>query len=515
MDAHLGLKRDLLEAALTHARGVYRGLSMEQVVRDPHDQPATRGPMPAAFGAAGARGAGVGNLSASGPPWPQLPPRVGDSFSEGALEILVDIYVSAGIHSAAPGRSCDHNDKSTCSLWRIQMSLPSKVVLRVEQVQSPSDDTGGGCPGGRSHVQPAVRRDGARYAWQRNCLDTNGDSLSSAIVETGLPIPFVPDPTINIVDETTVFDDHIMYPNWYSDDILLMSASTTRQVVYWVYDWTGARVKTTGYGMAGPAHADKDYSDPHSHPSPTYSGAPGSPRVVTFGGDRAVGEHTPRVTDILGGSEEPFLLPGTWPSQPNELAECHHPAWSPEGDRILCTRYQHAEEYKGGFDATPASTTYGLRRLFQFESDGAGSWVPSGSLGGEPGALVEPLTGTEFDSIPEPGSGLFPPRENGDIKSGGCRTYVWKFAEWCVRERFLVATVYCTTGVDWDTSEEAIHSRVVLIDTNDTSTAAAYTDLTSILEDYLNSIWNVFPRGFLSGFFGSCGPSPDLPFGGA
>lgn len=187
-----------------------------------------------------------------------------------------------------------------------------------------------------------------------------------------------------------------------------------------------------------------------------------------------------------------------------------HPAWSPSGEKILCTRYQDAEEVIANHLVVPpiGTVTYGLRRLFVFEWDGSG-WVPSGAdAEGVAGALVEVLVDAAFDRISVDSSGvalgLFPPRADDDPSGAGCATYVWKFAEWCASERFVVSTVYCTDNAQ--AGDVALHSRVVLIDTLTSGAADGYTDLISVIEDATG-----VSRGTYSGAFAACATVPDDP----
>ena len=193
--------------------------------------------------------------------------------------------------------------------------------------------------------------------------------------------------------------------------------------------------------------------------------------------------------------------------------ECHHPAWSPDGTRILCTRYQAAEHIIGDTQTVGVTVNYDVRRLYQFEWDGT-RWVRyrgTTFLAPAPGAMVEALTGSEFNLITRDTGGttlgLFPPRTDDGKLAEGCGAYVWKFAEWCASSRYLVATVYCT---DNSSSEEGIplNSRVVLIDTENTGSHLGYTDLVTIIEYWLDAGGTTY-LGTYSGVFSTCTPVTD------
>lgn len=516
MDKHQRFLRDVNEATARRARDEVRGLTRAEVLRGMYEPAGLLDELPAAFGAQGALGGTIAPLMPGGPP--PLAWEPDDLTGADRLDRIVDIYISAGPHGdplAANGSpSCDPNDATTCALWRIQMRLVSKEVVSVEQLQGTGADSledAGLCPGGHSNLQPAASPDGTRYAWQRTCLGPWPlPPLSSTILETAAPPTYGPGGPATTVTTSAKL---LMYPNWYNSAVITWSVGSGANhphTLFWGYAWGKSWGSTSGgIGADGTSHLDMSYSDPHSHSAPTYLGATGAPRVATFGGLVADNQRTPRVTSLGGGDEEPFDVPADWGGPGQDVPECHHPAWNPRGDRILCTRYQHAEDDLEGFTDDGAATEYGLRRLYLFESNGEGHWIPSDDvLPGEAGALVQRLTDKEFNSIPGKGTNLFPPRYDTSTHSGGCRTYVWKFAEWCQSDRFLVATVFCSSGMDWDTSMTALHSRVVLIDTRDTSTAAAgYTDLTSIIEDTLPWAGVGSVRGTYSAYFGSCGKS--------
>lgn len=446
--------------------------------------------------------------TAEGPP---APPDWHSQLSPSFGETIVDIYVTAGLHGDYPNASCDHNDKSACGLWWIQMILPSNVVLIVQQLQTTDPDPASGCPNGRYHLQAAANPGGTKYAWQRNCktgtYDANGDEIDTSQIRTSMAPSQVGPAIEDIVYQTNGL---AQFPNWYDADTILFNQGSMAGQTQWVISNVAtAPAATAAFGPNGAAHNQRSYEDGFTHSAPTYPGAVGTPRVVSFGGridaNPNLSERIPQVTDINGDFRETFWLPAEWRDPALGSPECHHPAWNPWGNRILCTRYQDPESWPGFLADMMTSHSYELRRLYTFQkSNVVVGWVLTGEDSfGTRGALVEPLTDAEFNKIPGFGSNLFPPRADLTDVSAGCTTYVWKFGEWCASERFLVATISCSgTTLDAGGLPTTLHSRVVLIDTENSGPADGYTDLTTMIEREVNPLAAL---GRYSGFFGSCG----------
>ncbi len=140
-----------------------------------------------------------------------------------------------------------------------------------------------------------------------------------------------------------------------------------------------------------------------------------------------------------------------------ESTSCQHPAWSPSGERILCTR-QERTLAPGDYDDRRGPDAE-LRPLQVFSEDAVGTWIE------EAARLFEPLPYADYPSA-------FP--------AGGCRGLLtYKFAHWCGDETHVVATVYCSDG-----EHHVETSRVLLIDIADPS-HPVYHDLTRAIVDHL------------------------------
>jgi hypothetical protein len=268
---------------------------------------------------------------------------------------VVDIYLSAGPHEGygtSGYRSCNNQSYVNCSLYRIRMDLGALRVLDVELVESavpPLPD----CPAGRSHIQPAVSPGGSHFAWVSQCWQTlnipgapqgagdielrvratAGGPAGYAVAAGAVARPGGPFPS---------------YPSWADDDTLLYdtggssSAQTSMPTVWKTWAWPafGNTQAVVGPEATPGAIWPKGYEDPDVFHGASPADRPGGgPRMVTFGG--GAGRKVPRTTDLSGSDEVGFDLPWT-----NSLGEpeCHHPAWSPDGQQILCTRYQGPEQ---------------------------------------------------------------------------------------------------------------------------------------------------------------------------
>lgn len=440
--------------------------------------------------------------SVADPAGPPLPPSVVE---------VVDIYLSAGPHDDGD-RSCQPNNYTGCSLWRIRLDLATKSALSVEELQS--RDGSPVCMDGTTHLQPAVSPDGKRYAWQRTCFGAFGGGSSVRIVSQSIAREGLDPPVTVAMTEALP-----MYPNWFDDHTVIFTHGSPSNLSS-VVDWATAAVATTELGPNGLRGIHYSWNDAYTSATPADSTVPGRPRIVTFGGFLgAAGEfHLPQVADLHGHDVTHFDIPqADWqPPLSPDPPECHHPAWNPDGTRILCTRYQGPEHVEGDTQTTDETVTYDLRRLYQFEWDGT-EWVRYGGTSfvvPAAGAMVEALTGSEFNLISRDTSGaalnVFLPRFNKDADAEGCGAYVWKFAEWCASSRYVVATVYCTDNTSSEQGKP-LHSRVVLIDTENTGSHLGYTDLVTIIEYWLDGGGTAL-LGTYSGVFSTCTPVADNEF---
>lgn len=403
----------------------------------------------------------------------------------------VDVFLSAGPsegYSTDSYRSCAPGQTGNCSLWRVRIRLPERTVTTVELVAAASQAHAGTYD--VAQIQPAVSPDGSHLSFVSVVQDSENRPQLSVLWSLNLSTG-----AARQVVAGEGAGGRPQYPVWYSDMVLAYNTTAGYESTmwygfsWWVFAWAPL-------GSTGPAGVDSQeavYEDAHAHRSPRYRGdGDETPRVVTFGG-AAAGDHserTPRVSTLTGASEEVFGLPEDWAVSAPER-ECHHPAWRPDGQKILCTRYQEPE-----YDESVVPRGE-IRRIYEFGwQDGAWS---------APRALVEMLDRDEFATIPTNsgvetlGESPFPSGADGTTPR--CQNYVWKFAEWCAESRYLLATIFCT---DADSkAHDVLNSRVVLIDlgaANDPADEAAdYFDLVTAIEKELGEV-----IGSWNGIFSTC-----------
>jgi hypothetical protein len=262
--------------------------------------------------------------------------------------------------------------------------------------------------------------------------------------------------------------DRPQFPNWYADDVLLFTTKDEEDGTLWGFFYPDSAKNTVGLlGRRGLARTDGSFKDPNTHDDTN--------RIVTWSGDGSAA--TPLVHDIWGGHEEEFELGDK--SNGDELKACHHPAWGPDGDRVLCTSMGGTES------GEPA-----WRWLYQFAWDGS-RWSNDGRVFVPPGEV-------DMNAYAD---GVFPEYAEGDDET--CQVYVYKFAEWCLSNDYVIATLYCSNSHYNDTFP-ILMSRVVLIHfTEDASPAGRIVDdiwdLTAVVE-YDEGVG----RGSYHGVFGTC-----------
>jgi hypothetical protein len=171
---------------------------------------------------------------------------------------------------------------------------------------------------------------------------------------------------------------------------------------------------------------------------------------------------------LLLEAQEPALGGVTLP-----LVGCAHVAWSPNGERLLCTE-----------QGTPGLSAAGLSsRIYVTTPDLA--------------ALAAGTSGNR----PIPATLLFEHREAAALlplqPAERCDIFHHKYAEWCGDEQHVVATIGCGMKGD-DGTVQLLHDRVFLIAMHDPA-APSYTDLTAQLERKTGQ-----PQSSLTAFTATC-----------
>lgn len=408
---------------------------------------------------------GVGGGSHAIPGWALFAhdPSVGSPApddTQGTLSDLpwVDIYLSAGkaenLDSETESyRSCNYNDESNCSLYRLRIVPATGGVIRVERVAQAA--------GGYGAVQPALSPSGDRLAYVLR--NSSGSSQWSYLIAEEVGVG-----GFRIVSygrkESGGIINRPQFPNWYDDDALLYHTGEQGDTTLYRSTVTDDAAYTFGEAEAllGPrsgVSTTTSFADASTRQS---DGASAGMRVTTFGphGEADAAPRVHRLNPLSATSTEVetqdfslgMNMAGT------HIAECHHPTWNPGGTKVMCTAH--------GTDAYPLETyPVGggpqLRFLYMY-GQSASRW--SGAT-----PAFTPLTpaalATRFGA-------LFP--------TGGmpqCRIYTYKYAEWCASENYIVATVFCSDDF-YNRTNPAFSSRVMLIQIN----PLRYIDLTSIVE---------------------------------
>lgn len=384
-----------------------------------------------------------------------------DKLSEQVAASFVDVYLSVSASIAlveGTYPACNQDNDEDCDLYRVRMNLVTGRATEVERVVAQS--------GGFGNVQPALSPSGRRLAYVRRsgkfgyleAMDLNTRAVTQ--VASGI--------------RTSDINTKPQFPNWYDENTLLFHTGERGDCTLFRSQLDDSEDLHFGAAEAlmGPrsdVSTTTSFADANTR---SRSGGLESmadpfskqiPRVATFG-PYTTETDAPRVHSLTpetpGGSQilvQKFSLGSNMEGQ--DIEKCHHPAWNPSGNRIMCTSQKPNEEYHVEGDNL-------LRFLYTYSSVG-GLWS-------DPEAAFTPLTPEELEI--EFGR-IFP--ASG---SPHCEIYTYKFAEWCASDDYIVATVFCSAQRrDISTSDDPytiISSRVMLI----RRFPVRYTDITRIVE---------------------------------
>lgn len=386
-----------------------------------------------------------------------------DNLSEQVASSFVDVYlsVSASTDTAAGSYpACNQDHFTDCDLYRVRMNLVTGRATEVERVVAQS--------GGWGNIQPALSPSGRRLAYLRR--SESKSALEAWDLETGATTQVVYGEKVDGVNSRPQF------PNWYDENTLLFHSGEQDDCTLYKSQIDDAHdlhfgaaeallgprsdvSTTTSFADASTRRDAKDVGTSHSI-SPRRD-----PSVATFGSNpTSDGFETPRVHALAPASPtatavrtQEFDLGENM--EGNGINTCHHPAWNPSGNRILCTSQNPSEAYNNPKD------NY-LRFLYSY-SETNGTWS-------DPNPVFIPFTPEELEDQFGP---VFP--RNG---TPHCEIYTYKFAEWCASDDYIVATLFCSTQ-DENSGASAsndiiISSRVMLI----RRFPVRYTDITGIVE---------------------------------
>lgn len=388
----------------------------------------------------------------------------------------VDIYLSAGpaenlSSSTSDYRSCNYNDDSNCSLYRLRVNLATGTAREVERVAYSVSGFG--------VVQPALSPSGHRLAFiWRNSHGTLVSGLLARDLTTSRTS------MVTWGDISGASNTRPQFPNWYDNDTLLFHSGKEGENTLYKASisnelWLRFGDPEALLGPASSSSTTTSFADANTRRNDVAgrSTKPTQKKVATFGESTSLGTNVvPRVHGIgpspTGAADIPtqeFSLGANMAGA--TINECHHPAWNFSGDRVLCTNQDPREHY-------PSAAASWSRLLYMYEQ-GGGTW-------GNASPAFVPLTPSQLaarfgSSYPNTGT----PQ---------CRTYTYKYAEWCASDDYIVATLFCSDD-DYNSTNPIFSSRVILIRLY----PLEYIDLTRIVERSLG-----LDRGALHGIYSTC-----------
>lgn len=348
----------------------------------------------------------------------------------------VEVYLSAGPKD--DDGSCDTEDEGNCSLYRLVWDL---AAGRADSVDLLVPSTLGSDGLRYGAVQAAVSRAG-RLAWiERGWM---GGEQHKSLLWVGRPGS---GEAWRLIAQGREPEERPCFP-WFINEgeVVFTREIEADSEAHWKELYRAEVASRAGAGKVVAGHSLIP-PDEYSFGNPQYSTVRG--QLLTFGETDWVDDKddpNPHVSTADGNGVTAVVN--------TESTSCQHPAWSPSGERFLCTRQK--PPLLDDDDRGPEAE---LRPLQVFSEDAVGTWVEEAAL------LFEPLRYADYPSA-------FP--------AGGCRGLLtYKFAHWCGDESHVVATVYCSDG-----EHHVETSRVLLVDNADPA-HPVYHDLTRAIVDHL------------------------------
>jgi len=396
----------------------------------------------------------------------------------------VDVWFSAGpvgpVGPQGASGQCDQGGTTACRLYRVRLNLYARTG--TAELVYDLTDLGAGV------VQPAVSPKGRVAAMVKVGWNSAGNYADAA----GLVTP-VGDGTLTWVREPqSKGADRPELPTYWTDKSLLWSAnagthSGASQAWENLHRTEISRSRMlSGVLLGGPDGSAvgagatcsvwpsvdcASWGDPAVHLAPAAEAAlPAGPWVAVFG-DQGIAGGTyyrgyPLVARLPDGADIQEFDLGMDDNNVPILA-CHHPSWSTDGSRILCTR-----ELSEDSITVPGIA---IHALFKYRFDGS-RWVRDG-YAVAPGDVTTDPALPAFAGLPFSGSAT--PLLN------------YKYAHWLVSDRWVVATAFITEGGSYN----VLASRVVLFDTTGVQPPWDLTDLIEAHEGATPGTWRATQSG--------------------
>ncbi len=407
---------------------------------------------------------------AFGPDWGGVSMTTG-SILAGARDPeprLLEIFLSAGVVAWGGEYSCDHHSEGSCSIYRVVWHVGTQRARSVELwVPSEYTQTGSGSRA-KAYYHGAVEADvnsvgdlvylRRTYQWRFPLTLADYSSQIMLLAADGT--------TKTSSFQAKAASDRPQWPEWWFDDLVLFETSRDLdpngmdKVDDYRTLWYLDKPSSSPIKLLGPAESDALFDGAgYSFGNPRVN--PVNPNeFVTFGGDSAHqdGQPVPHVHSVTGSglATDQFDLG-------DGMKSCQHPDFSPDGERVLCTRQK--EEQGGAREGV-----HSIRALFVYDRNDP-HWSNQREL-----FTRIPLNGADFPSTFQP--------------SGDCSKLTYKHAHWCGSDDLLIADVFCTENPGEDASVDpndwpVTASRTFLIDLSGGQTR--YYDVTAAVEEKLGA----------------------------
>ena len=404
---------------------------------------------------------------------------------------IVDIFMSAGKYEKMDYgdendgyRSCHPtNNIGNCSIYRVRWGLEKGQLISVEKVKGNSLF---------GYTQPALSPDGTLLAYKyTRYIATSSDSRAlNGVKDSGIEIlHLLSGESEKIVQKYPRMPFH--FPNWYDDDTLLYHESREDspmgdlKTLYSVSVLFDEGNETFDIGRAVRLNNRVyNYSDANTEKCVDNNNC--QRRVVAHGKEPGEVNATPKVF-VMGGVREPESFEVAFDG--DNLPDCHHASWNISGDRIQCSGQGFNSEFNlpEGFDGMPHKLIFGYRW-----HDVEKQWVRDNSSNNSHGALFEPKTPEMLSQFFSPGktqrslfpikSFVFPFAYSESEKK--CDIIVYKYAEWCGTDDYIVVTVYCSSfesnsrDHSDNVSDDVLVSRIIVVHLP----SSEYWDLTKVIQ---------------------------------
>lgn len=366
---------------------------------------------------------------------------------------MFHIYFSSGPHTTE--QSCEPESGGACSIFRVTWDLVAEAPAGDVELIVPAGDVVGEASR-HGQIEPEVHFTTGALAFIQRTFDGAAEKAGRLIV---LDAPVSSASPWRSLDYGTNSADRPQWPAWMRSNLLVYekadkaaSPHDSERTMYSQHadDSLGTSRKAR-LGVHGAALPDISFGNPR--PRNLDLGLPGiHPRIVSFGED-------PSVTPGTGGKYRPVPhVHGLTSAEPVEYFDitstyksCHHPDWSADGTRIMCTLQDQVQ---------PIDATRDVRPLVHW------GWDPVVGKWAAPVGRLSKIDTTALPSAVLGDGPILPGKANWDVLT-------YKYARWVGSEHVL-ATVFTSKS-----DKTVTGSRILLIH-QPPSGDPVYFDLTAL-----------------------------------